>query len=354
MATVWQSQPLHVLYGGAHLFRNGTVKKLGDLARAAMAENDLGAALGVPPEIVRKVEEKLAREPIEDYRVDFEDGYGVRPDEEEDNAAVTVARELVGAEFPRYFGIRIKAGERGVRTLELFLDNVETLPKRFIVTLPKVTSAWEVSSLMEVLRDRHAIRIEIMAETPGAILNLPELVDAAKGHCSGVHFGAYDYLASLGIAQPELKHPACDFARSMMLASLAGKGVWLSDGATNILPLRGTNVAAAWKLHYDNTLRSLYNGFFQGWDLHPAQIPARLAAVYMFFLEGLPAATERLRNFVDKAALATHVEGVFDDAATGRGLLNYFRRALACGLAEDVRPVVLQLEKLLETNAGDD
>ena len=65
--------------------------------------------------------------------------------------------------------------------------------------------------------------------------------------------------------------------------------------------------------------------------MHPAQLPTRYAAVYSFFLESLDAASERLRNFVEKAAKATLVGDVFDDAATGQGLLNYFLRAINCG-----------------------
>ena len=63
----------------------------------------------------------------------------------------------------------------------------------------------------------------------------------------------------------------------------------------------------------------------------PAQLPTRYAAVYAFFLESLDAAADRLRNFVEKAARATLVGDVFDDAATGQGLLNYFLRAANCG-----------------------
>ena len=87
----------------------------------------------------------------------------------------------------------------------------------------------------------------------------------------------------------------------------------------------------AWRLHADDVRHSLVNGFYQGWDLHPAQLPTRYAAVYAFFLEGLDAASERLRNFVDKAAQATLVGDVFDDAATGQGLLNFFLRGINCG-----------------------
>ena len=88
----------------------------------------------------------------------------------------------------------------------------------------------------------------------------------------------------------------------------------------------------AWRPARASTSRhSLVTGFYQGWDLHPAQLPSRYAAVYAFFLEGLDAASERLKNFVQKAAQATLVGDVFDDAATGQGLLNYFLRAMNCG-----------------------
>jgi len=143
-----------------------------------------------------------------------------------------------------------------------------------------------------------------------------------------------------------MRHPACDFAKHMMKVAFAGTGIMLSDGATNIMPVaphKGQNLSeqqkadnraavfSAWRLHADDVRHSLVHGFYQGWDLHPAQLPTRYAAVYAFFLEGLDAASDRLRNFVDKAAQATLVGEVFDDAATGQGLLNYFLRAMNCG-----------------------
>ena len=91
------------------------------------------------------------------------------------------------------------------------------------------------------------------------------------------------------------------------------------------------SVHHAWALHYADVRRSLIQGFYQGWDLHPAQLATRYAAVYAFFLEGLDAAGQRLRNFVAKAAQATLVGDVFDDAATGQGLLNYFLRGINAG-----------------------
>ncbi len=135
-----------------------------------------------------------------------------------------------------------------------------------------------------------------------------------------------------------------------MQVALAGTPVWISDGATNIMPVgphRGdkltpeqlvenqATIHAGWRLHFNQVRHSLVQGYYQGWDLHPAQLPTRYAALYAFFLEGLPAASERLRNFVAKAAQATLVGDVFDDAATGQGLLNYFLRGVACGAIEE-------------------
>ncbi len=95
-------------------------------------------------------------------------------------------------------------------------------------------------------------------------------------------------------------------------------------------------------------MHSLRNGFYQGWDLHPAQFVTRYAAVYHFFLGGLTSASNRLKAFVEKAALASLHGDVFDDAATGQGLLNFFLRGIACGaITEDeARATGLSLEEI--------
>jgi hypothetical protein len=151
-------------------------------------------------------------------------------------------------------------------------------------------------------------------------------------------------------AHQHMRHRACDYAKHAMQVSLAGTGVWLSDGSTTVMPVpvhrpapggppltaaqeaeNRASVHRAWRLHYDDVRHSLVGGFYQGWDLHPAQIPTRYAAVFAFFLESVESAGARLRNFVEKAAQATVVGDVFDDAATGQGLLNYFLRGINCG-----------------------
>ena len=143
-----------------------------------------------------------------------------------------------------------------------------------------------------------------------------------------------------------MDHPACDFARSMMQVAYAGTGLWLSDGATNVMPIgphRGDNLSFAqlrenresvhnaWRQAYHHSTHSLINGFYQGWDLNPAQLPMRYAATYNFFLSSYDDAVFRLRTFVERAAISTLTGDIFDDAATGQGLLNFFLKALNCG-----------------------
>jgi hypothetical protein len=357
-------QPVHVVYGGAHLFKHDIAQRVGTLARKAFAEYSpdaatLALALGIRYSLAdivyQRVIDKLRVEPVEDYRIDFEDGYGIRPDAEEDavalSCATALARGVEEATLPAFIGIRIKALNeeskvRSFRTLRIFLENAGTLPGNFVVTLPKVTVPEQVTALRDFLEPYGVRRFELMIETPQSVFLLPQLIEQSRGSLSTIHFGAYDYTASLGIANQHILHPACDFARSTMQALAAGTGVQLSDGATNILPLpihrtatpdprqcaenRGA-VHAAWKLHFEHVRRSLDNGFYQSWDLHPAQLVSRYAAVYSFFLEGQDQASDRLRNFIAKAAQATRVGGIFDDAATGQGLMNYFLRALNCG-----------------------
>jgi citrate lyase beta subunit len=345
--------------------------------------------------VYERVLEKLHREAVEDFRIDFEDGYGNRPDGEEDGDAERTAKEVaVGMKnktLPPFIGIRIKTfteelRARSVRTLDIFLSTLldETgghLPENFVVTLPKVTAVEQVSALVELFKlieqknnlKPDTLKLELMVETTQSIINergeiaLRALVKAAEGRCTGAHFGTYDYTAACSITafHQSMYHPACDFARNVMKVSLAGTEVFLSDGATNIMPV-GPNrpregeklteqqlqeniktVHAAWKLSFDHVSHSLRNAFYQGWDLHPAQLPIRYAACYTFFLQGLDPASLRLRSFMEKAAQATLVGDVFDDAATGQGLLNYFLRALNCGAIteEELKATGLSVEE---------
>jgi len=346
--------------------------KLGAIALKALGEHapdagTLAAALGMDPAIAARVHPrvaaKLEREPVEDFRIDFEDGFGSRPDAEEDDvarkAAANVVAGLNAGTLPPGIGIRIKnlgddTQHRGLRTLALFVAGLVegtggTLPPNFVVTLPKITAADQVTTLASAcgaLETTHrlpagSLKFEVMVETAESIFSrdgrvaLPDLIARGGGRITAAHFGTYDYTAAMGItaAHQHMLHPSCDFAKHVMQVALSGTDIWMSDGATTILPI-GKNrsvIHAAWKVHAAQVRHSLVGGFYQGWDLHPAQLVTRYAAVFAFFLEGLDAASERLKNFVQKAAQATAVGGVFDDAATGQGLLNYFLRAMQCG-----------------------
>lgn len=401
-------RPVHTVYGGAHLFRPDLAQKLGAAAIRAFEEyapdpaslaRALGVTAGLEDAVHDRVLQKLRREPVEDLRIDFEDGYGARPDAEEDEHALAAARALREGmdrgSLPPFIGIRIKSlgvetRRRAVRTLDLFLTALvadrqrdPALPTGFVVTLPKITVAEQVTalaSLLDALEAKLGIRagaigIELMIETPQIVLGpsgecgLPRLLDAGRDRVVGAHLGAYDYTAECGItaAHQTLGHPACDLARQMMQLAFAGTGVRVADGATNVLPIpphkaepghrlgaraateNRATVIGAWKLHHDNIRRALIQGFYQGWDLHPAQLPVRYAATYAFFLEGLALAEARLGNFVNKAAQATRTGQVFDDAATGQGLLNFFLQAVDAGaITEDeaVQRTRLSLQEL--------
>lgn len=374
-------QPVHTVYGGSHLFKSDTTRKLGDLALKAMAQyapepRTFAQAIGIPERLAGKVharvQEKLKREAVEDFRIDFEDGYGIRPDAEEDGHAAQAARECAkgrdAGTLSPFIGIRIKsfAGElapRALRTLDIFLGNLGgKLPANFVVTLPKVTHPAQVATLVDAFDQlepklglqKGSLKLEPMIETTQTILDsdgtsmLPRLLNAARGRMVAAHFGTYDYTASCNITAlyQAMRHPACDFAKQMMQVAYAGTGIFLSDGATTTMPVpahRGESLSdeqkrdnqravhAAWRLHADDARHSLANGFYQGWDLHPAQLCSRYGTIYAFFLEGLQPASDRLKNFVGKAAQATLQGDVFDDAATGQGLLNFFLRGVNCG-----------------------
>ena len=399
-------QPVHTVYGGAHLFKADTAPRLGAVALRALDDYapdapTLARVLEldpvVDPAVIRdRIVEKLRREPVEDFRIDFEDGYGNRPDDEEDGHAVSAAGEVASGgrrgTLPPFIGIRIKPmskelHRRSLRTLDLFVtalarSSKRVMPANFTITVPKVMAPGQVAAVAAAcarlesrLRLRRGVlRLELMVETPQSILApdgtsaLRGLVAAGAGRVNGAHFGTYDYTALCGItaAWQHMRHPVCDFAKHMMQVGLAQSGVRLSDGATSIMPVaphraeEGGMLSAAqerenaesvhrgWKTHFDDVMHSLVNGYYQGWDLHPAQLPTRYAAVYAFFLASLPAATVRLRNFVDKAAQATLVGDVFDDAATGQGLLNYFVRGLSSGALtlDEARATGLSVEEL--------
>ncbi len=409
-------QPVHTVYGGANLFKSDTTVKMGEVALRNLQtyapdfvtlakvlkldgyehlphlEKDIAKLtkkLDAMSEAERKEEsawlaysvynkivKKLQTEAIEDFRIDFEDGFGNRPDNEEDATAVNAAKELAlgmkNKTISPFIGIRIKPftedlKTRGVRTLDIFLTTLfeETggkLPDNFVVMLPKVTIPEQVITmvrLFEIIEKKHNLapgylKMETMVEATQIVMDdegrnpLFRIIKASEGRCIAAHFGTYDYTASAGITAKyqTMAHSVCDFAHHMTKVALGGTGIFLSDGATNVIPIgphRGDSltfdqlkenresVHHAWQVGYGHTMHSLINGMYQGWDLNPAHLPMRYAATYNFFLSSYSDAVYRLKTFVDRAAISTLTGDIFDDAATGQGLLNFFLKAMNCG-----------------------
>ena len=374
-------QPLHVVYGGAHRFRVDISEKLGRLASDSLdayapdAET-FAQAIGIEgstDRVYARVRDKLTRQPVDDFRIDFEDGYGNRADEEEDRHARAVGATLSEGSrrgsLPPMIGVRIKSldgptASRALRTLSLVLEALEAPVVPLYVTLPKVTRLDTVAVAAEALDTAErakgwpegTLQLEVMLEHPALWFDtdgrfaLPRLPAVAGGRLAAVHLGPYDYTAAIGIAGADqsLFHPALDVARHWLQVGLSGANVRLGDGPTMLMPIaphrakdgaltddqRHKNraaVHAAWRNHADAVRASMRRGFDLGWDLHPAQIPARLGAVYAAYLEQLPTVAARLRNFVEAAGQATRVGTVFDDAATGQGLVNFCLRAITTG-----------------------
>ncbi|MFF4529176.1 DUF6986 family protein [Streptomyces sp. NPDC001407] len=357
-------QPVHTVYVPADVFAADTVRSWGAKALAALDSHAPDAAafaavLGIPDGLARPVYErvraKLEREPVEDLRIDFEDGYGPRPDAEEDAAAARAARLVAqayenGTAAP-YMGIRMKCMEaavrdRGIRTLDIFLTGLMEaggLPAGLVLTLPKVTYAEQVTAMVRLAEEFEKarglapgrIRFEIQIETTQAILGadgratVARMIDAAGGRATSLHYGTFDYSASCGVgaAQQSPDHPAADHAKAVMQVAAAGTGVRLSDGSTNVLPVGpARQVHDAWRLHHGLVRRALERAYYQGWDMHPGHLPTRYAAVYAFYREGLDQAAARLTAYMRSAGGA-----VLDEPATARALSGYLLRGLDCG-----------------------
>jgi citrate lyase beta subunit len=354
-----ERQPVHTCYVPADAVVPGLARRWGERALAALDEHGL-PDLGLEPELVEqvlpRVRAKLAAEPVEDLRVDAEDGYRGAPDAEDGDvrsAAAALAGDLRDAAAPASWGIRAKSLEeptrrRGVRSLDVFLEGVAGAAgagrTRVVVTLPKVTDVEQVRAFLPVLdalEDAHGLglALELQIETPQAVVGpdgtvtAARMVHAAGQRLTGLHYGTYDYSAALGIAAAHQSsdHPAADFAKQAVQVAVAGTGARAVDGSTNLLPVgdRG-QVHAAWRVHAGLVRRALERGFYQGWDLHPAQLVTRYTATYAFFRSALPAALARLSAYLDRADA-----GVLDEPATARALAAVLVRGLDCAALDE-------------------
>jgi citrate lyase beta subunit len=378
-------QPVHTVYVPADRVRPGLAAAWGEAALAAVDGVDLPVVTGLDPAVMPRVLAKLAREPVEDLRVDAEDGYRGT---DEDGDVVRAARALAG-DAPAFVGIRAKSLEpatrrRGVRTLDLFLGALAGHPGEVLVTAPKVTDVDQVEAmvgLLAALEDAHGVRLglELQVETPQAVLGpdgratAAPMVHAAGARLRGLHYGTYDYSAALGVAAAHQAsdHPVADHAKAVMQVAVAGTGARAVDGSSNLLPV-GPDRDAAWRRHAALVTRALRAGLHQGWDLHPAQLPTRYLATYAFYRGLLPPAIERLAAYLAAtgaaaggtaagaagatagarggaaggtgpgaadagaagAAAGARGRGVLDEPATARALAGTLVRAVDCGAAD--------------------
>lgn len=365
-------QPIHSYYESAALFHRGRITEITQealthqaryLSSPAALSDGFELSQEIAEKVIAKLLPKMQVSPIEDYRIDFEDGFGVHPDEYEDTIAIQCAIELAEAmssgAIPPFIGIRTKpfndiSVSRSTKTIDLFIKTLidrsqGKLPNNFVITLPKVSSPAQVEALvawLDLLEEECALptgvlMIELMIETTQSFFDatgramIPQLLSAAKDRCRGVHFGTYDYTASCGLTAAEQRndHPVCDFARQLMKIGCAGTGVWLSDGSNNILPMGNEDaVRRSHRISFSQVSNSLMMGYYQGWDLHPGQVSVRYVAMMAFYIRHIDDSLIRLKALLDSAAEATLTGAVFDDIATGQGLLNTVKRALKAGI----------------------
>ncbi|UXA11197.1 aldolase [Mycobacterium sp. SMC-8] len=359
-------QPVHTVYIPGNRYSATMPAEWGSAALAAARDAGgldavaalVGASDGcdcAPETLASLVENKLSTEPIEDLRIDFEDGYGTFDDATEDadvaRAVAALRSALDAGTSTPFVGTRFKCMEagtraRGLRTLDMFVSGLVDsggLPDGLTLTLPKVASVDQVEAMVAVAEALEAanrlpqgrIRFEVQVETPQAILGadgrapVAQFIHGGQGRVSSLHYGTYDYSASLGIAAAyqSMEHPAADHAKNVMQLAVAGTGVHMSDGSTNILPVGDPdNVATAWKLHARLVRRHLERGIYQGWDMHPAQLVTRYLATYAFYRGAFAPAATRLRNYVHQLDST-----VMDEPATARALANVIHRGSVCG-----------------------
>ncbi|MEU1996023.1 aldolase/citrate lyase family protein [Nocardia gamkensis] len=348
-----RSQPIHTVYVPADRVAEETPGEWGAAAVGLLdRHHDLLATLDATGSLP-DVRKRLEADPVQDLRIDFEDGYGLRADAEEDRAATAAGAVLAAwarrSEGPANSGIRMKGlggGERrrALRTLDLVLEGVGGVPAGFVFTVPKIRAVQQVSALVQLcvgLERAYGIaegslRFELQIESPQAILAadgtapVAAMLTLSEGRCTALHFGTYDYTAALGVAAPDqaLDHPAADYAKAVMQVAAAQTGAWVCDGSTQVVP--DADPEAALRNHHRLVARSLRRGYYQGWDMHPGHLVTRWLATYDFFRQAIDVAVPRLRDY-----LARRGGDVVDEPATAEALAATVLRGIECGARPD-------------------
>lgn len=364
-------QPVHTCYVPADRAAAGTPRAWGDDALAVMAAHCAdatalaeitGCTEDAAAAVLPRVRAKLGTQPVEDLRVDFEDGYGLRPDDEEDDDATTAGTTLAAwrddAAAPFVAGVRVKGLQaetraRGLRTLQLVVAaavRAGGLPGRFVVTWPKITSVAQVQAAVLVAERVEAandlppgtMRLELQVEMPQAVLGadgtatVAACVQAGDGRVEGLHYGTYDFSAALGVGPLDqaLDHPLADHAKAVVQLAAAQTGVRVSDGSTNVLPVGDAPaVRGALALHARLVTRAQARALRQGWDLHPGQLVTRYAATFLALRAELDAGAARLRAYAVRTADADAPQ-VLDEPATAQALAAAVLRGVDCGAVD--------------------
>ncbi|WP_078278015.1 DUF6986 family protein [Mycobacteroides franklinii] len=351
-----EPQPIHTVYLSAALADAQIPGQWGASALVLAEHHDQVLAVLDTHGVLPRVKERLAIAPIQDLRLDFEDGYGWREDSIEDADARRAGRVLrtlsIDANPPAALGIRIKGLtslhlRRSVRTLELVLDGASGVPRGFVTTIPKFRSLAQVEAalrLFDTLEQVHglpsgSLRFELQIESPQAVLGadgtvpLAKAIHLARGRLTALHYGTYDYSAACGIAAEyqSLEHPVADHAKAVMLAAAAQTGVWVCDGSTQVNPDGSPEQqAAALTRHHRLVTRALERGYWQGWDMHPGHLVTRWLATYGFHRRALAVAGPRIVAYLQRQG-----GGVVDEPATAQALAAGVLRGLDCGAYTD-------------------
>ncbi|GAB3672518.1 aldolase/citrate lyase family protein [Actinocorallia lasiicapitis] len=347
-------QPVHTVFVAADRFSRTTAPDLGTealrlLNKHTPGDGSFGATFMLDPSLAgvirARVAAKLQKDPVEDLRIDFADGYGARSDAEEDSDIVQVVEAVAGAyqaqQLPHFWGIRVKSlasAARSFRTIDGFLtslrDRLGRLPGGFVITIPEVLGPDQVMIFADYL-DRletslglppKTLHCELQLEHPAAVTTVPDILKAGAGRVQTLHFGATAYARALDLPpeQQRLDHPACDHARHLLQTATADTPVRISDGPSNLSPRDdgADEVTATWQTHATQVRHSLTHGYYQGWDLHPAHLPARYATLYDYHLTGAEEAIGKLRAWQASGTPATPAI----QALTAR-----LKRGVACG-----------------------
>lgn len=372
-----EPQPVHTVYVNAADVGADTPHRWAEVALEL--ESTAPAVADLADDEVREIaRRRLRSNPIEDLRIDLEDGYGWRGDDREDADAKRAGEVLAqwgtaGAYYPRSAGVRAKglgAAERGrgIRTLELVLDAAGGVPPGFVITVPKLRDVRQVDAVTVLCAEFErihglqpgALRVELQIEIPQAVLGpdgratLAQAIHRGAPRIVGLHYGTYDYSAACGIvsAQQSLEHPVADHAKAVMQVAAAQTGVWISDGSTQVIPTGDPGqIDTALRRHHRLVTRSLERGIYQGWDMHPGHLVTRWLAVIGFYRSAMPAAATRLQAYFERRS-----GDVMDEPATAMSLALVIRRGLAAAAVTDdevtaVAPLCTSA-RLAELSAG--